>query len=195
MRQEETIHLIQETDHQQRAVDRLIRPFKDKPRIEAFLRACTLGVQIQEEDTFGTIVGTTLELATDDALNKWGIIVGEPRGGLTDEDYRRFIEGRILANICESTADEFIRILQTITGVPQGDVQLRYLYPAGFQMWFIHDAFYNDTLKNRVGRFMRDIKPAGISMLITEGISGTKAFDSDGFIYAPFDRGVFGRTI
>ena len=195
MRQEETIHLILEDDHQQAMVDRLILPYRGKPRIEAFIRACGLAVQIQEEDTFAAIVGTTLELAAADALDKWGLIVGESRGGLSDTDYRRFIEGRILANICEITADEFIEILRTITGVPVGDVQLRYNYPAGFQLWFIHDAFYGDTMKNRVSRFMRNVKPGGVSMLLTEGVTGTKAFDSDGFIYAPFDKGVFGRTI
>ncbi len=157
---------------------RMPSQFRDKPRIRALIQALALGVQCLEDDMFGVLISTPLDVATGDALNQWGALVGEPRGGLTDEDYRVFIDARVLVNISEGTPDELIEIFRRITA-PQISIRYVQLPKATFGIWVFRDAPMGDNRARRVASMMRDAKPGGVEMILVEEVSGYFGFNGD----------------
>lgn len=193
-----------EPNHVGLMLARMPSQFRDKPRIRALIQALALGVQCLEDDMFGVLISTPLDVATGDALNQWGALVGEPRGGLSDEDYRVFIDARVLVNISEGTPDELIEIFRRITA-PQISIIFR-LYPkASFGIWVLRESFMGDNRARRVGSMMRDAKPGGTEMMLVESVSGFFGFSADpGHPGVPedpedaslgFDEGLFSRQL
>ena len=174
-------------DHPDRAVANALaqdRSSQDSPRYVSLLEAMGEGVQLQEEQFFDLLVGRGLNLATGVSLEQWGAIVGEQRGGLNDEDYRRFIKARILANISEGTPDELLTVFALVTSPSQ----VRYFIhpPAGFRLQTIRNELLSDALVRRIVRLMVSIKPAGVAMVLTEALQ-------DSILFGVAGRG-FGST-
>jgi hypothetical protein len=92
-----SIASIVEIDHQQGAVDRLVIQFQ-KPRIQALVRRLTATMQDFETAAIELLRMRRVELATGDLLDKFGAMVGQPRGDLDDETYRRYIRATIRAH-------------------------------------------------------------------------------------------------
>jgi hypothetical protein len=97
--------------------------------------------------------------------------VGEERGVLRDDEYRRFISARILANRCTGSTDELLAVFGTVTG-PQYGIKHGDLFPAGFQFWVARDRFMREPVRRRVARLMASIKPGGVSMVLIEALVG-----------------------
>lgn len=158
-------------------------------RITALIQALGLGIQTLEADMFGMYQGTTLDNATGTSLDQWGSLVGERRGGLDDEEYRVFIEAKLLVLRSNGSPDELIEIFRRITA-PQ--VSIRYvLYPrASFGLWVLRDEAMSDRRARRVGEFMRQAKPGGTEMWLVESIAGYFGFKDDpGHPGVPEDAG------
>ena len=115
-------------DYQAIAVDRLTGQFAESPK----LRALTAAIVSMLAD---------LEIAADDLREKrlidtaegvqldgCGAIVGEPRNGLSDEDYRARLKFRIFANTSRATPADMIKALKFLTS--PGDCQYLEAYPA-----------------------------------------------------------------
>lgn len=184
---ESTTQITLIEDHPDRAVANALaqdRCAEDSPRYVSLLAAMGEGVQLQEEQFFDLLVGRGLNLATGAALEQWGAIVGEARGGLTDDDYRRFIKARVLANTSDGTPDELLTIFALITSPSQ----VRYFIhpPAAFRLQTIRGELLSDDMVRRVVRMMRSVKPAGVAMVLTEAVPGSILFGVSG-------RG-FGKT-
>ena len=164
--------LVVITDHTALLRGRMPHQFRDKPRIEALLAAIGSTLQGAEEQAADVLLGLELSGATGAALERWGELVGEPRGALTDDDtYRRFIRARLLANGCRGTVDELLAIWELITG-PSEAVRHRLLPPAGLQLWVQRTAFLTDVVQRRVVRLMTDVEPGGITLSLSESLTG-----------------------
>lgn len=161
-------------DHAERAVAAALAQDRFRPRLRALLEAMGEGAQTQEDQFFDLLVSRGLDMATGAALNQWGAIVGEQRGALGDDDYRRFIRARILANICEGTPDELLAIFALVTG--PSDVRYFLHPPAGFRLQAARTAPLSDVVVRRVRRLMQSIKPAGVSMVLTESTPASMLF-------------------
>ncbi len=181
---ESTTQLTLVGDHPDRAVANALAQDRCSPRYASLVAAMGEGVQLQEEQFFDLLVGRGLNLATGASLEQWGAIVGEERGGLNDDDYRRFIKARILANLSDGKPDELLTIFAIITAPSQ----VRYFIhpPAAFRLQATRDEALADAMVRRVGRMMRSVKPAGVAMVLTEALPGSILFGVAG-------RG-FGKT-
>lgn len=184
--------VVYRPDLRARAVGFLLQQWQESPKLVALVESLATGAQHLEDQSFGLLVSTTFTAATGVALEQWGQLVGEVRGGLDDEDYRAFIESRILANNSTGTTDQLIEILQLSTA--PSIVRHTNLFPACFQMEVLRTEPLSSLRAERVGRLMRLVKPAGICMLITEAAVG-----SFGFLDNPealgLDAGLFARVL
>lgn len=187
-----TTNLVLIPDHKDQAVANLLLQLR-QPRITSLARALAEGAQTMEDELFGLIVNRELGAATGASLEQWGAVVGEQRGGLTDAEYRRFIEARILANNSGGSTDEMIKIWELVTG-PSVSVQHFQIFPATFHLQVVRAVAMTDEVTRRVVRIMDDAKPSGIAMTLVEAVVGYYGFSPDPDA-SPLDVGTFARTL
>ena len=164
-------------DHAGLMLNRLPLQFH-KTRIIALVRALGLGIQLVESDNFGVWLSTQLTVAEGKSLDQWGSLVGERRGGLDDDDYRVFIDAKLLVLRSNGTPDELIEIFRRITA-PQLSVRFDPLPLAGFMLLVLRESPMGDSRARRVGQFMRQAKPGAVQMALIESITGYFGFDDD----------------
>lgn len=118
------------TDHQQRAIDRLIEQYRSK---ESCRKVVALEAAEHQtlEDEFWAIFTDTLDAAVGEQLNAWGRLVGQARGaGWDDETYRTWIRVRLILLRGGATGDIIITVYATILAAGI-DIVLREDFPAG----------------------------------------------------------------
>lgn len=76
----------------------------------------------------------SIATATGLQLDRIGDLVGEPRRGRSDADYRQAIYVRIAANRSGGQADTVLGILANITLAPTGTVSILFHYPAAYDL-------------------------------------------------------------
>lgn len=176
--------IIKIDDHAERAVADLLFQFKNKPRIQALVEALAFVIQWVEDLAFDLLIETYLDVAEGYQLDQWGKIVGERRRGLSDEDYRRFISARVLANLSAGTVDDIIEVFKIVTG---GDVHYFPHYPAGFTLETTPDASLSPALKERIKELIQSITPAGVGVEQVEALQDVFRFsDPDNGFGSPF---------
>ena len=114
------------------------------------------------------------------------------RGALGDNDYRRFIQARIMANVSNGTTDEMIDIFAKVTS--PSIVAFQILPPATFELFATRGTPMSDAVRSKVNRIMQDAKPSGVAMGLYESITGYFGFDTDPQAHA-FDVGIWTRVI
>ena len=159
--------LVYTPDHRARALSDLVSAYRGRPRIEALVEALAGGAEAAEDETFGLLLSHTLTAAQGALLDQWGALVGEARQGLDDEDYRRFIRARLLANRSQGTVPELVAVFSIIT--EPGAVRYHDHFPAGFRLTVYRPSPMSAQLRGRVRRMMYAIKPAGVGMTLAEG--------------------------
>lgn len=162
-------------DHSDRAQERKTTGFRGSDNMVALLEAIGEGAQALEDELFDILISTYLSTARGDQLDQWGATVGEPRQGLSDDEYRVFIQGRILVNLSDGTPPDLIEIYQTLTA--PSVVRLWELHPHAFHLTAYRQTFMAQNIRRRIRRMMTDAKPAGHEMVLTE--SPWDALDTD----------------
>lgn len=165
-------------NHVERALADLVTMLRDKPVIEAIVRAFAAEVQELEDATWACVADRLLSTAVGAQLDAWGEIVGEQRGGLNDIEFRVFIEARILSNLSEGEPDRMARILSTLVG----GVPARYvpLYPAAMHFEYEVPTPTSARRRARVKAQLLDVAPAGVEIdYITEAAPGFFGFSTD----------------
>lgn len=122
------------TEHVETALTRILYQFKDKPKFEAFITAFVQQFQDIEDVIGQLLTDRQIDTATGENLNILGRIVGQPREGRTDANYRLWIKARIQINRSSGRSEEIYNVLRLITGfLAVGDFQIEELdYPASF---------------------------------------------------------------
>ncbi len=168
----------------------LLAQDRGKTNWRAIAKGIGDAMQLVENDLFDLPLSMTLSSATDAALDKVGAIVDEPRLGLDDEAYRRFIRAKILVNMSEGSPEELLTIFRAITG--SDDCRHFDMFPGGFTLVTIRQTPMSDAEMRRVRRMMLDAKAAGVAMELIEALPGYFGFDTDpdstGFEIGPFAR-------
>jgi hypothetical protein len=160
-----------------------------KTRILALVKSLALGVQCVEEDVFGVWLSTQLQNATGDALDHWGSLVGERRGGLEDDEYRVFIDAKLLVLVFKGSLDESIEIFRKITA-PQISVRADPLPRASFILWVLRETPMSEPRARRVSQFMQQAHPGGVEIALVESTPGYFGFLQDpGHPGVPEDAG------
>lgn len=180
-------------DHIERALDNLVTPLFDKPVITAIVKAVASEVQELEDAAWSCIAERLLDTASGVQLDQWGEVLGEPRLGLNDIEYRAFLAARILSNLSEGEPDRLARILSILVG----GAAARYVphYPAGMMFEYVTDEPTSEKRRARINAQMEAVAPAGVEVdYITEASSGYFGF-ADNPDALGFGDGLFAEII
>src|SRR3569832_89859 len=128
-----TTQLVYIPDHRDRMLASLLSQWRGKPRIEALIRALSVGVQFLEDMTFDLLVSRTIEGASGAQLDQWGQLVGQARLNMEDAEYKSVIRVKIIANSSEGTTDDLIQVLQL--ACEPCTVKHHECFPAGAVYW------------------------------------------------------------
>lgn len=151
-----------DADHRGEGLDLLIQQFRDKPRVRALLYGYLRQVQEVEDAAWAVLLSTSLDLAANAQLDGLGLLVGEPRRGRTDTEYRAAIRVRILINTSDSTHADMLAILTTYLGVASGAGTVRLAEPSPAALAL--DVFVLPASATDLRVLARTIKPAGVSL-------------------------------
>jgi hypothetical protein len=149
-------------DHCAEGLALLLEQFKDKPRLAAVL--CTLLERVQELDdaAFQVLTERYLDAGADAQLDVLGRIVGEPRQGRTDDQYRPFLRARILINRSNGLTEEILHIVRVVLG-EDASFTLREEFPAAFTI-VAGDAIA--ITPDSIIRLLQQAKAAGVRVLL-----------------------------
>ena len=103
------------TSHIADALARLASQFKEKPRIEALIRAFVSPMDEIEREIYNLNFYRWVRTATGVQLDGLGAIVGEDRRGRNDDAYRLAIITRIAINTSKGTAEDAITVFELLT--------------------------------------------------------------------------------
>lgn len=98
-------------------------------------------------------------------LDAIGKIVGQPRSGLVDDDYRRFVRARIAANRSSGLVDDILRVIALVVFDPAAHLQYIPQHPAAFA-FRINQVAVSDTVAAIAGEFLRDVVAAGVRAVL-----------------------------
>ncbi len=132
----------------QKLVAILVKPFQ---RIESAFQDMLLYRSIA--DGFGEV------------LDVIGRYVVQPRGGLSDSDYRRYLSARVAANRSTGKREELIRIARLILGTTDGLVWCRTVRNATMILE-IHDLPVDTVTAAALGEFIGGAVGDGIRVLV-----------------------------
>jgi hypothetical protein len=123
-----------ELDHSGKMLARLAEEFR-KPRISAILTGEAAQYQAIEDAFWQLLVERGVDTAVGNALDVLGRIVGEPRQGALDADYRLRVRARIRVNRSDGTIEDVIDVVRLLIGsvlLPSAVLKLTEYYPAAF---------------------------------------------------------------
>lgn len=122
--------LQQTTNHIERALDRLLSQYREKPNLAGWMSAFTAEVQEIEDAFFGLLLQRFLSNAVGEQLNIIGRRVGLERKGLDDVRYRVFLRAWIRANRSSGTGDDVLEVADL--ALQGADITFIPSYPAAF---------------------------------------------------------------
>lgn len=167
-----------QADHRSDGLAKLLGQFHGMPRIEAVLGAFLDQIQKIEDVLWELYTEDWIDTATGDRLDVLGAIVGEERGGATDDDYRSFIRARVRVNRSTGLLSELIEIVRLIQ-FDDLDVRAREYYPAALQIEPEEEVTVN---AHRVGRMLHDAAAGGVALrfvYLTAPRTESLMFDND----------------
>lgn len=94
----------------------LLYQFKDAPKLKNLIRSLVMPLETIVEDIEALGDGLHIDEASGHLLDMLGRIIGQPRAGLSDEDFRRWLKLRINLNRCHGTPEELFGILKLLLG-------------------------------------------------------------------------------
>lgn len=162
-------HLILfEPQHGDRAVELMYWQHREKPRLQALVRALAKGAQLLEDTIWAVIIGSTTIAGAEGAnLDRWGRLVGEERGDLDEADYRRFIGLRVRVNTEFQNEDATYEIL---SGAAYPYPVSRNLVADGL-IWVVQsDDWLDDSVMAHTGALIRDFRAAGMYAAVVEQV-------------------------
>lgn len=140
--------------HASKYLGLLTDSFRGRPNIEGILKSF-----LQDDDDLQTVADNAalqrlIDNATLDALDKLGALVGEPRYGRLDDDYRAGIRLRIFVNRCQGRSVDMLTFAQLTRS---DSYTYSEFYPAAFQMFL-------ENLQGALETFRKLVqsKPAGV---------------------------------
>lgn len=111
------------TDHAEQAIARLPQQFQGKKSIEFLIRALCRPWQDLEGAAYAVLIGRLIDTAIGDQLTGIGAIVGQPRGGVTDDDlYRRYVRARVAVTVSKGTYADILAVTRLVLGDADIDI-------------------------------------------------------------------------
>lgn len=142
-----------------------------------------IALQAQDIENVAGQLKTMRSLATAEGVNLdvIGVIVGQARDGMIDDDYRRYIRARILVHRSNGTMDQLIEITKAILNVLEtGHVIIRGINDASFILE-VRDFAVTDPVARALQDMLCTATSAGVRIGIVYSavpLSQTFRFDS-----------------
>lgn len=153
------------TDHEDRALARLLTQYADKDGVRALVSAGAGAVQTIEDVVWQLYTLRTLGDATGTQLDTLGAIVGQAREASTDARYRARIRGRILANRSNNSAEAIIGIAQAVVNDANLVAVLTVVPPAAFVLE-LQGVVVDDDTADVLADLVRVARAAGIGAFV-----------------------------
>ena len=160
---------------------RLAEEFR-KPRIMSILRGEAAQYQAIEDAYWQILTEFGVDTAVGWALDVLGRIVGEPRQGALDNDYRLRVRARIRVNRSDGTIEDVIEVVRLLIGsalLPSATIKLTEFYPAAFVLRITGIAI-TPTQAQIYSSFIKQARGAGIG----SGFGWQQTADADAFVTA-----------
>lgn len=148
------------TEHGDQAVALLLEQYKNKPRIEGWLRSIIAEIQTLENVTWDVILLRLIDNAANAQLDVIGRLVGEMRRGHDDTTYRHYIAVRIRVNRSKGHASDVLEVLALLDTTPRTFDEIQ---PANMIFQFATPMVLdpNDVLLT-----LRDTKGGGVGLVM-----------------------------
>lgn len=151
--------------HADEALARLVEVLKTKPKIRALLTALCGPAQRIEDVLYQLLTERYLDTASGAQLDTLGVIVGQARGGLSDEDYKRFLRARVKTNRSSGLRDQLLAIARLVVDDDSATITARHSFPAGVVYELGGIAFDADSAEVLVS-FLRDASADGVRLIL-----------------------------
>lgn len=167
-------------NHVDIALGRLFSQFDDAANLRDVIRIFAERIQVEESLAYDVLVDRLLANASGAQLDQYGTIVSESRDGLTDDEYRRVINAKILTGKRLSwTRNNLLEIINLVTGAEI--VRIIESFPAGIGVSIVVNPELSEDSKLRTVRLIRQAKGEGIQLEYV-GLAGVSYF---GFLEDP----------
>jgi len=152
-------------DHVAEALTRFQQTLQDQPNLATFLTAHVAPIQDIEDALQDVLTERQVDTAIGDQLDMLGAIVGQPRDGLSDDDYRRYIRARIKTNRSRGTIPEIVSIAEFVINDPDAVIELTNWGVAAYDLQ-IGDILVTDELAAILLAFLQDATAAGVRPIL-----------------------------
>jgi hypothetical protein len=164
-------------DHADRAVALLGSSFRT-PGFEALVRACVAPVQVMEDFCAAVYTGLNVDSATGYALELLGALVGEQRGTLADDEYRRLVKAKARALRSTGAVVDALAVAN-LALAPDGGARVVELPPCYYEVTLPADPSreFSAEMRVRVRRVLELARPAGWGAQYIYHVANPFAFD------------------
>jgi hypothetical protein len=169
--------------HAEEALGRLPQQFRGKDRIDGLIRSFVAQIQDAEDAAWQLYNLRSVDADEGVQLDMIGRIVGQPRGGVTDPLYRRYLRARILTNSSTGTVEDLIRVTGAVLGTLTGfGIEVESFPPASVTVRVINsgDKVVSPEVAEILIEFLRDAVAGGVRIFAetSEALEdGTFTFD------------------
>lgn len=164
----------------------LIELFRESKSVNDLVGIFVKQAQDLENSAFEILEDTTVSNAVGVQLDVIGKIVGEPRNGRDDANYRIGIQTRILLNKSSGTIEDLLGLVATFLSSP--DVELQEIFPAAIYLNIVTELDVGSINLSNLITILQSAKAAGVLLQIQVNPVGSFRFDTPGF---GFDQGLF----
>lgn len=119
-------------DHDAQAKARLITQYQESENIKKIIGIYAKQIQQIEDQLFKLLQDRSLDGSIGYQLDRLGVILDEPRVGLSDDDYRLLLKAKVAQNVSEGTIEDVIGIFRML--LRPDKIIYNEIYPAGFQL-------------------------------------------------------------
>lgn len=149
---------IEKVDHGQQALERIVSRYDSADTFQALLSALVDEIDELEQVGVDLIYKRLLDAAEGDQLDQWSSMLNEPRRGMGDTDYRRFIDAKILGVTSQGNPDRMIEIVERLT--LSTELDYREAYPCYFELSYVKNPSISDPPVS-LTEIIQDATPAG----------------------------------
>jgi hypothetical protein len=170
---------LTQVDHVAAALDRLCYQFRDKQGIVDLVTVFAQRWNDLEAVFWALLSMRTVYTAVGAQLDTVGEIVGQPRNGLGDDDYRRFIFARIATNKSSGLVEDLITVAKLVLNDANATIVVNQQGAAAVVVRVIGTTI-SDVLANITLDFLQATTEAGIRCILeTQYVA-----DSDEWFFA-----------
>lgn len=155
------------TDHAAASIARLIEERKALPNFNILLNAFGVQVQELEQAWHDLLTKRQLGTAVGQQQDDIGKIVGQPRNGVSDSDYDRYLGAKIAVNNSEGRIEDVLRVARAVIIDAARELDLSQEFPAAMVLDIIPSGTpFVISIADILITFLRKTVSGGVRMLL-----------------------------